>query len=527
MMDCGGSAVRRFILDEPGENEVTALKEGKLDVVDENSVDFKTTRGMYMKAQARAGDSVATSQVVKHMENCSPRSNAIAQTRTETNPSAQQNSILELVSINSNPTSNPNWLHGSIPPKDIRTGEMICVDARFEVHNISNLDIVNGTVFVKISSSCYWTDSRLAGWTLNSDLPPDLWGPVFTIKNSREMTRKQEYFGLLEKTTGRLKRVHIFEGTIEFCNSNLEQFPYDVHNIPINFHNRCWSSNSGVAEGYNDVYQVRKMQRVNEGTWIKLSGKTNRILNFQVLGISSFVQERVTEMARLQTNLTLSIHIARKFAWWKVLMPMYLLALSSFQIYMFHPHEQVETWASIITLHLVALIIYFCCYLFLSPELPKSTTLLDKSILCTALALFVNGIVSAAMYLRAEYFDAIDNIMSDYVWSAITILFIYLCSQMAILIPTHLRFLRRFQTLSRNFPSISVGPEATRVPVGSADSMAWPVGEGHVYRTFEYLTRGEKRKQQKKNVMKQRKKVGNVNIPNVVMISSDNQISNR
>mmetsp|Transcript_17630 Transcript_17630/g.26721 ORF Transcript_17630/g.26721 Transcript_17630/m.26721 type:complete len:527 (-) Transcript_17630:87-1667(-) len=505
------STIHNIIMD--GDDEKCEFQDRRLIAVDENSVDFKTTRELYRYDRNHGGgDSISTPP----LGNCSPTRNARRGNTTE-HP-ATTSSIFPLA--NKNSVSDPDWTYGTTAPTDERTGGAICVDARFEIHKVSNLDLVNGTAFVKISCFCYWSDCRLSGWSLNSALPAELWGPVFEIKNAyQDMSRIQEYFILLNNTTGRLKRVHSFEGTIDVFYNNLQHYPCDIHDISINFQNYFWQSNSGQLQGYHSTYRVRKMQRVGEGTWIRIREKTNRIPNFRILGISSFIKEELTETEQMIANVILSIHVCRKFSWWPVMLPLYLLTLSSFQIYIFHSYEQVEAWTNTISLHLLAYIIYHFYYVYSSAELPKITTIFDKSIMCTALVLFVNGATPAILYLQTEHIGVNDDTMSIYLLVALITIILYACSQVVILLPMYLRFRRRVNTLSHSFPHVSVGPEATRVDARNFDSGLWPVEEGYIYRTFRYLTRHEKKREQKRKSKVQKDQVGAIHIPGVVDLS--------
>eukprot|EP01043_Picozoa_sp_COSAG02_P096910 COSAG02_NODE_33156_length_504_cov_1.271605_2_plen_76_part_01 len=73
----------------------------------------------------------------------------------------------------------------------------------------------------------------MKGWT--GPLPEKLWGPAFNFSNSLgDMTVIQDEFELLDKSTGRLKRAFLYEGTMDNP-MDLRAFPYDMDDVPMTF----------------------------------------------------------------------------------------------------------------------------------------------------------------------------------------------------------------------------------------------------------------------------------------------------
>ena len=183
------------------------------------------------------------------------------------------------------------WLEAATDPE--RPGEPIWVDVRFVIHKLTRIDTVNGSAFIKIHCVKYWTDHRLIDW--HGELPELLWGPVFNLSNSLgDMITTQDEFSLMDRTTGRLKRVHVYEGNID-NDMHLRDFPLDLDFIPITFTTmsrwRCNDSSRSGKSPKGKSYRIRKVQEPHEGSWLRLDAKVD-IPEFTLHGMSTAIDEK-------------------------------------------------------------------------------------------------------------------------------------------------------------------------------------------------------------------------------------------
>jgi hypothetical protein len=84
------------------------------------------------------------------------------------------------------------------------------------------------------------------------------------------------------------------------------------------------------------------MQDSKEGGLIKVTMDTEHIPEFHLHGISAQIWEMPPNDAGSErTQINIGFHVSRRsmFYFWKVLLPLYLLTLLSFQVYVFHPRE--------------------------------------------------------------------------------------------------------------------------------------------------------------------------------------------
>ena len=93
-----------------------------------------------------------------------------------------------------------------IQPPLGENGAPVLVDLRFNLYMLKDVDTVAGTAFVKLGTSCYWTDPRLAGWPDNKPLPASLWGPKLSMTNELALEESPGYTVLVDPASGRLRR---------------------------------------------------------------------------------------------------------------------------------------------------------------------------------------------------------------------------------------------------------------------------------------------------------------------------------
>jgi hypothetical protein len=127
-------------------------------------------------------------------------------------------------------TYGTNWTD---PPEPLDGDHLPWVDVRFDFLKLTHIDTVKTCAFIKLRVFLHWTDKRLVDW--KGELPGQLWGPVFNLANSLgDMVTLQDEFSLMDATTGRVRRVHLYEGNVD-NHMELADFPLDLDNIEIKF----------------------------------------------------------------------------------------------------------------------------------------------------------------------------------------------------------------------------------------------------------------------------------------------------
>ena len=205
-----------------------------------------------------------------------------------------------------------------------------------------------------------------------------------------------------------------------------------------------------------------------------------------------------------RTIIEVSFHVARNSAFyvWKVMLPVYLLTLLSFQVYAFHPAELEARVNTTATYFLAA----FAMLYVVSGDLPKTDflTSIDIVIVFTSLALATSGICSVILFLFIEYStsgtkdERMDSAMVANVWIAIATIVVYVAAQFYLFIPVIHRKNGATKALQVNFPPIVEGaPEPTRFNTNDKhidDSMRPSmVAKGHTYRTVAFLKASKKK----------------------------------
>ena len=141
-----------------------------------------------------------------------------------------------------------------------------------------------------------------------------------------------------------------YEGQILNSMLSLEDFPFDSDDIRVLFTTMSrWSSYDETVAGKcpaGKTYRLRKVGRPapdgkprNEGRWIKLED-VGSIAEWTLRGISHRIEEREPNDAGSErTAIHLSFHVTRNasFYWVKVLFPLYMSVVLSFQVYIFDP----------------------------------------------------------------------------------------------------------------------------------------------------------------------------------------------
>eukprot|EP01050_Picozoa_sp_SAG11_P004525 SAG11_NODE_291_length_11180_cov_102.040155_16_plen_398_part_00 len=293
---------------------------------------------------------------------------------------------------------NAHWMQ---PPAVLTTGQPIWVDFRIVLKKISAVDTVTGTAFIDITFYFHWTDSRLADWPEDAELPPRLWGPNFRLANSLgDMQELDVGFALDDLSTGRLKRERRFFGTVDNP-MDLRDFPFDMDRIEMKFFTCSdWLTYNGERGGNISTkgrsYRLRQVQKPGEGKW--LQSLSFQIGEWELHGISTKIYEAPTHETGFEdTFVPISCHVTRKsgYYFWKCLMPIHLLTVLSMSTFHFETDNLSDRVSTVTTIFLAA----FAMLYVVGAALPKTDflTKIDVVIVLTTLSLAFIGVASLAL----------------------------------------------------------------------------------------------------------------------------------
>jgi len=229
-------------------------------------------------------------------------------------------------------SSDDEWMK---PPPGV-DGAPLVVDTRFAVFKLSNIDTAQLSCRIKIAILWYWTDPRLIGWDFERPLPDKLWGPHCLIVNSTpDFTDAQTQFELCDETTGRIKRGRMFQGTIDNP-MDLHDFPFDVDDVKLICesvsHWMCKDGSTYGSMARGQSYSLRHICMPGEGKLVGIYWD-GHVSEWEMLGVSvKLTQLPPTPQGTIRTPCNIAFHLCRRYAFYfyKVMLPLYLLATLSF-----------------------------------------------------------------------------------------------------------------------------------------------------------------------------------------------------
>jgi hypothetical protein len=284
---------------------------------------------------------------------------------------------------------------------DDRGAVLLPVDLKMWLDKVNAVDTVAGTAFVTIMTTMYWTDKRLVGWPESATLPAKLWGPTLGIKNALgDMQEKSVTFVLVDPETGRLKRTHIYTGSVDNP-MDLRSFPFDMDTIEVKFVTLSnWLTLDGERYGTlpkGKSYQLRQVQESGEGHWLNFrwSGQINE---WALHGVSTVIKELPPDATGNEfTAVNVNFHVTRKSAYyfWKALLPLYLLTILSMSTFHFATDNLDSRVATVSTYFLAA----FAMLYVVGATLPKTDflTKIDVVIVLSTCSLAFTGVVSLGL----------------------------------------------------------------------------------------------------------------------------------
>jgi len=187
-----------------------------------------------------------------------------------------------------------------------------------------------------------------------------------------------------------MKRYCRYVGTVDNP-MDLAQFPFDINTIGLRFRSAShWVCLDGSCKGdlaSGRAYFFRPCCKENEGDLFQLLWD-GHVAEFDVLGISLGVEDKpATSSGQEVSELLVKFHISRKvaFYFWKVLLPIYMLAglsLASFLL-------DVQAFGERLNMNVTLFLASFAMLYVLGEHLPKTDFLIsvDLVIITTSLAL--------------------------------------------------------------------------------------------------------------------------------------------
>ncbi len=390
---------------------------------------------------------------------------------------------------------NAYWMQ---PPPASSSGEPIWVDFRFNLNKVSTVDTVAGTAFVDFAIVWYWTDPRLAGWPVDTELPPRLWGPKIELKNGLGDVQEEDItFALVNSAANRLQRFRRFTGTVDNP-MDLRNFPFDMDRIELQFSTySLWSSLDNEKTGYamkGRSYRMRPVRELGEGDWLWL-GWSGAIGEWSLHGVSTKVEEQPAwANGTQQTNIPVSFHVTRKssYYFWKALLPLYLLFALSMTTFQFDT-DNLEARLAQVSTHFIAA---FAMLYVVGASLPKTDflTKIDVVVVLTTVSLAFTGVASSI--LTTIHADSGEDVAKQ--WNLRTVVclaLVYVLSNIWIFAPPCVNQLRATRQLT-NFKRLPVAKVENGIASSGTDVMVeaqipLTVEPGCDYFTLEDIKAGQ------------------------------------
>lgn len=313
----------------------------------------------------------------------------------------------------------PSW---ATCPQGDETGTPLPVYFRWTVNKLSKIDTVNQCACVDLVVTLYWTDRRMAQQRdeQHDELPDDLWGPTLSVR-----ARTRAAGMAIDLQTGEITRVHGDSDVLQrrvsltgFIHNpmNLADFPFDTDSVAVELYTGShWKSNRTSAQGMQPWVRSYVLRPVTEGgselarlnTGFVSLWWDGKVDEFRVHGISTAIEQRPVNVDdRAYTNIKLAVHVSRSwgFFFWKVMLPILMLALLSFSTYGFETSDFAGRSSNVATYFLAA----FAMLYVVGEHLPKTDflTKIDEAIVLTMMTLISSGVASQVVAWLHEHHGA-------------------------------------------------------------------------------------------------------------------------
>ena len=190
----------------------------------------------------------------------------------------------------------------------------------------------------------------------------------------------QEEFTLLDHTTGRLKRGLVISGNVNNPMS-LREFPLDTETSEVSLSsNSRWSTLNFALGGEipaGELYMLHRVEDPSEGHFHVLAVHPSMLKEWVLCGYShSVVRAHTQASSQVKTVILLRYHLARMPAFYvfKVLVPLYMLAIFGFRTFFYDVADVENRDANTTTMFLSS----FAVLYVVSDLLPKGIRVLTK-----------------------------------------------------------------------------------------------------------------------------------------------------
>eukprot|EP01052_Picozoa_sp_SAG31_P033167 SAG31_NODE_3714_length_3957_cov_3.388025_4_plen_405_part_00 len=381
------------------------------------------------------------------------------------------------------------------PPPSEGDGSPFWVDIRLNLLKVGTIDTVSNTAFAQIAVVYYWSDPRLKGYPEDIELPPSLWGPRLVAENYIDCSEEDLQFELVDRTTGRLKRVRVYAGSLDNP-MDLRSFPFDFDDVSVDWRTASnWSSASNEQTGSKAkgrVYRLRRVQEgAREGTWLGLSPWWDgSIAEWTLHGASTRITEKPASSTGSEvTTLSLSFYVSRKsgYYFFKVMMPLYVLIFLTVGTFHYGTASVSDRYDSVMTTFLAA----FAMLYVVSVDLPKTDflTKIDKIIVVNLIFL---GATALTTVVIADVHARSGEDVANHWNKVLEVIFValYVLVNVIIFVPAFIKKRRTMSRLDTSREAITINP-VTQERESNGSYYAKAVKTGHDYYTLEDIEQGK------------------------------------
>lgn len=280
------------------------------------------------------------------------------------------------------------------------------VDFRCACFDVSNVNTATLSAEIKFVVILFWNDNRFEdSFMTTNDLPGELWGPDITLDNSLvDCTKLYDSFSLIDSSTGRLKRTITFHGSV-WNPMDLKDFPFDRDDLELKFvTNSNWRVLDESRFGNDPVHRTYYLNPMREEKFFFFGG-SNTMHEFDITGWDyDIFNPKDKEKENEPIVFEFRFHLVRRYNFYylKILLPLWLLVLTSAASFMLEPEELPGRFEFLTTV-LLAIV----GFLYIVQEsIPKIgfLTVIDKvvilSLITVVLSIFVSVLIERNQHLK-------------------------------------------------------------------------------------------------------------------------------
>mmetsp|Transcript_24239 Transcript_24239/g.72366 ORF Transcript_24239/g.72366 Transcript_24239/m.72366 type:complete len:467 (+) Transcript_24239:35-1435(+) len=338
-----------------------------------------------------------------------------------------------------------NW--ATAPEND---GGDIVVGCRFNLISVQEIKTVEQTVKIKLEIVLYWEDYRLRDprWGQvysgpDALLPTKMWAPSFRVQGTHDFPDvRQERFSQADDDVAKMVRSFTMIAVVDNMMDELEHFPFDYERVGVTVQvSPHWSSRDMSMKGELMSRRMRLVKATpslhgpSASKFLKLKLR-GEVREWEVVGVSTRLtvvnSKAATSLAT--ADVTLSVHCRRRMGYyaWKVLVPLYMLALLSFSVFFYDPQDFIPRNEAVAIYFLAGTSLLY----IVDGALPKTDkpTTIDLLVLCWVATLVFVGVVSVVLS-RVTDADEAEVINT---WAGVALAVLYTVANAVILMPPFL-----------------------------------------------------------------------------------------